>query len=75
VLDIGLPVTDGYQLAIHLRQIPGLAGLRLVALTGYTHESDLERSRDAGFQQHLVKPVDLDALETAMHTASRAGGA
>jgi PAS domain S-box-containing protein len=66
VVDIGLPVMDGYELAAHLRAIPGLAGLRLVALTGYSQESDRRRSREAGFHHHLVKPIDLDALEIAM---------
>ena len=62
-LDIGLPVMDGYELAAHLREIPGLAGLHLIALTGYGQESDRRRARDAGFHHHLVKPVDLGALE------------
>lgn len=69
VVDIGLPVMDGYELATHLRAVPGLADLRLIALTGYGQESDYEKSRDAGFQHHLVKPVDLDALEAAMKLA------
>jgi PAS domain S-box-containing protein len=62
-LDIGLPVMDGYELGSHLRTIAGLEGLRLVALTGYGQESDRRRSREAGFQHHLVKPVAIDALE------------
>jgi PAS domain S-box-containing protein len=66
VVDIGLPVMDGYELAAHLRGLPGLAGLRLIALTGYSQESDRRKSREAGFRRHLVKPVDLDALEDAL---------
>jgi PAS domain S-box-containing protein len=60
VLDIGLPVMDGYELARRLRlENPAL---RLVAVTGYGQAEDRERSRAAGFQEHLVKPVDPDEL-------------
>jgi len=62
-LDIGLPVMDGYELAMRMRQVPGLAGVRLLALTGYGQESDSERARLAGFHQHLVKPLDLRQLD------------
>ena len=62
-LDIGLPVMDGYELAARLRQQPGLGGLRLLALTGYGQESDSERSRAAGFDEHLVKPLDLGLID------------
>jgi PAS domain S-box-containing protein len=67
-LDIGLPVIDGYELASLLREIPGLADLRLIAVTGYGQESDREKTRAAGFHYHIVKPVDLDALEAAVMT-------
>ena len=66
VLDLGLPVMDGYQLADRLRTVPGLAHLRLVALTGYGQESDRARTRRAGFQTHLVKPVDLELIDRAL---------
>jgi CheY-like chemotaxis protein len=62
LVDIGLPVVDGYQLAERMRQtIPGMR-CRLIALTGYGQDEDHLRSRQAGFARHLVKPVDLDAL-------------
>ncbi|HWO42507.1 MAG TPA: PAS domain S-box protein [Candidatus Eisenbacteria bacterium] len=61
--DIGLPGLDGYQLAAALRQEPGLKGVYLVAVTGYAQHEDQERARDAGFDLHLKKPVDLDQLE------------
>jgi CheY-like chemotaxis protein len=69
LVDLGLPVMDGYELAAHLRDLPGLAGLRLIALTGYGQESDLRRTRDAGFDGHLVKPVEIDAIEAAIKPA------
>ena len=72
-LDIGLPVMDGYELAAHLREIPGLAEIRLIALTGYGQESDRRRTRAAGFHQHLVKPVDLDAIEATLPTGGPRG--
>jgi signal transduction histidine kinase len=76
-LDIGLPVMDGYELAVRLRQQPGLEALRLLALTGYGQESDGERSRAAGFDEHLVKPLDLrhlDRLLSVEGTGDGAGG-
>jgi signal transduction histidine kinase len=63
LLDIGLPVMDGYELARRLREHSGGDRLRLVAVTGYGQSKDRERSRAAGFDEHLVKPVDLDHLE------------
>jgi CheY-like chemotaxis protein len=61
LLDIGLPLMDGYELA---RQLVALDGERplLIAITGYGQASDHDRSRAAGFDAHLVKPVDVDAL-------------
>jgi len=65
-LDLGLPVMDGYELAGHLRDLPGLAEVRMIALTGYGQASDRQRTREAGFDGHLVKPVDIDALEATL---------
>lgn len=61
VLDIGLPGMDGYELAARLRQTVKTPS-RFVALTGYGQTSDKERARGAGFDVHLTKPVQLDAL-------------
>jgi CheY-like chemotaxis protein/two-component sensor histidine kinase len=65
-LDIGLPVMDGYELAARLRELPDLDGIRLIALTGYGQESDRRKSREAGFDHHLVKPVDLAVLDSVL---------
>ncbi len=62
LLDIGLPGMDGYEVARHLREDANLAGLTLVAVSGYGQESDRRRSQEAGFDQHLVKPVDPGVL-------------
>jgi signal transduction histidine kinase/CheY-like chemotaxis protein len=62
LLDIGLPDTDGYEVARRLRALPAGACLTLVALTGYGQAEDRERALAAGFDAHLVKPVDLAAL-------------
>jgi PAS domain S-box-containing protein len=62
-LDIGLPVIDGYELAARLRQLPGFEEIKLVAITGYGQESDLRRSKAAGFDHHIVKPADIRVIE------------
>ena len=66
ILDIGLPVMDGYELAGHLRGLDGLAAIKLVAVTGYGQEADRLRSAKAGFDAHLVKPVLLGHLEQVL---------
>jgi PAS domain S-box-containing protein len=65
-LDIGLPAMDGYELARRFRALPALGGVRLVALTGYGQARDREAALEAGFHEHMVKPVDLDALERVL---------
>ena len=62
VLDIGLPVMDGYQLAEELRSRQGQQPLRLLALSGYGQPGDRERSKAAGFDHHFVKPLDTTKL-------------
>ena len=64
--DIGLPGLDGYEVARTLRRQPESADVYLVALTGYGQEEDQRRTREAGFDLHLVKPVDDSALEMAL---------
>jgi CheY-like chemotaxis protein len=62
LLDIGLPGIDGYELAGMLRAKPSCRGLKLVALTGYGRDNDRTRTTAASFDEHLVKPVDIDKL-------------
>ncbi len=62
LLDIGLPVMDGYELAGRLRELGHLQETQLVAVTGYGQESDRRRALAAGFHNHLVKPVDMRTL-------------
>ena len=65
-LDIGLPGMNGYEVAVRLREDPKLKDATLVAVSGYGEEGDRRRSREAGFDQHLVKPVDPLVLLTLM---------
>jgi signal transduction histidine kinase/CHASE1-domain containing sensor protein/ActR/RegA family two-component response regulator len=62
LLDIGLPGMDGYEVVGKLRQMPHLGRTLMVALTGFGQESDRQRALQAGFDEHLVKPVDLDTI-------------
>lgn len=66
LLDIGLPAMDGYEVARHLRELPGGRAFKLIALTGYGAYNDKQRSYEAGFDHHLVKPVDLSALTSVL---------
>lgn len=63
ILDIGLPGLDGYQVAARLRADAATRPMRLIALTGYGQASDRERALEAGFDAHLVKPVNFDELD------------
>ncbi len=66
LLDIGLPDMDGLEVAPRLRLDLGLTKSLLVAVTGYGHDEDRRRSEDAGFNAHLVKPVDLRELNALL---------
>ncbi|WP_166455100.1 hybrid sensor histidine kinase/response regulator [Duganella alba] len=66
ILDIGLPGMDGFELAGHLRKLPGGDALKLVALSGYGQENDKTRSRQAGFAAHLVKPINIAELQISL---------
>ena len=71
LLDIGLPVMDGFELARRLRDLSGLGQIQLVAITGYGQEQDRRRSSEAGFVEHLVKPVELARLLQLIHTLTQ----
>ncbi len=68
LLDIGLPGMDGYEVARQIRNQANAPGLVLVALTGYGQQQDLRRSEEAGFDRHLVKPVNLGTLRDLLNT-------
>jgi PAS domain S-box-containing protein len=70
LLDIGLPGLDGFEIATRLRQQPALQNAVLVAITGYGEPSNLQRSFEAGFDHHLVKPVDFAKLLQILATVS-----
>ena len=69
LLDLGLPVMDGYELAGHLREIE--APPKMIAITGYGQETDRRRSRASGFDAHMVKPIDLPALQDILDTLGK----
>ena len=62
LLDIGMPGLDGWEVARRIRALPGCEQTLLIALTGWGQAADRSRSREAGFDHHLVKPVDLATL-------------
>jgi signal transduction histidine kinase/ActR/RegA family two-component response regulator len=66
LLDLGMPGMDGYQVARRLRQLPGLADITLIALTGWGQDADRRDSAAAGFNHHLTKPADLKELEALL---------
>jgi signal transduction histidine kinase len=68
LLDLGLPVMDGFELATKLKALPGLAGIKLVAVTGYGRPGDVERTKHAGFAEHMVKPIEVFQLETVLES-------
>jgi CheY-like chemotaxis protein len=71
ILDIGLPEMDGNELARRLRSQPETAHMLLIAVTGYGHEQDRRSSLEAGFDHHLVKPVDAGRLIGLLAEASQ----
>jgi PAS domain S-box-containing protein len=70
--DLGLPGMDGYAVAAALRQDPVTAGARLIALSGYGQEEDQRRSREAGFDLHLTKPVEFEVLQRLLAAETEA---
>jgi CheY-like chemotaxis protein len=72
LLDIGMPGMNGYELARALRARPGTARTVLIAATGYGQEGDRDRAREAGFDHHIVKPVELRTVEAILTAFSAA---
>jgi len=73
LVDVGLPGIDGYEVARIARKNPALSRVRLVALTGYGRPEDRKALLDAGFDEHLVKPVHLDELERVLKPRANVG--
>jgi CheY-like chemotaxis protein len=74
LMDIGLPGIDGFEVARRMRQDHGMRDTTLVAITGYGHDEDRRRSREAGFDAHLVKPIDpkdLNRLLASLGTKAK----
>jgi CheY-like chemotaxis protein len=68
ILDIGMPGLNGYQVAERIRHSPKPEPIVLVAITGWGQAQDLERAKAAGFDHHLVKPAEPDALRSLITT-------
>jgi CheY-like chemotaxis protein len=66
LLDVGLPGMDGYELAAAMRALPEAAHAMLVAVTGYGRDEDVRQALAAGFDHHMVKPIDLAALRALL---------
>jgi signal transduction histidine kinase/CheY-like chemotaxis protein len=75
LIDLGLPGIDGYEVARRIRGLPDGDKYLAIAITGYGRDRDRMRSAEAGFDAHLVKPVDLDQLLTMLRTMDRVGTA
>ncbi len=73
LLDIGLPGMDGYEVARHIRSLPSMEHLLLIALSGYGQDEDRRRSSAAGFNHHLTKPVDTKTLYQLIAPSRDAG--
>lgn len=63
LLDIGLPMVDGYEVARRMRLVESLQDATLIALTGYGRDEDREKARESGFDKHFTKPIDLNDLQ------------
>jgi CheY-like chemotaxis protein len=75
LLDLGLPKLNGFDAARRIREQPGGLERVLIALTGWGQEGDRQRSKEAGFDHHLTKPIDFDVLRELLAAASNLGHA
>ena len=73
LLDIGLPGMDGYSVATDLRARPAFRDVLIIAMTGYGRDEDFQRSKSAGFDRHMVKPIDFAELQALLESASPPG--
>lgn len=73
LVDIGLPEMNGYELAKHADRLPNRSRFRLIALTGYGRPEDREAALESGFDEHLVKPLDFQALTRILNDHSPSG--
>jgi PAS domain S-box-containing protein len=73
LLDIGLPIVNGYEVARQLKQLPGCEHILLIAVSGYAQEEDLQRSQEVGIRHHFAKPVDLDVLRELLAVEEEPG--
>jgi CheY-like chemotaxis protein len=71
VLDIAMPDMDGYEVARRIRALPGMASAMLIALTGFGQARDHARTREAGFDHHLLKPADVRQLHGLIESRLR----
>jgi CheY-like chemotaxis protein len=70
-LDIGMPILDGYETARRIRSDAGERPVKLVALTGWGQADDRQRGREAGFDEHLVKPATFESVRAMLPSATR----
>ncbi|MDF2677674.1 MAG: integral rane sensor hybrid histidine kinase [Bacillota bacterium] len=70
ICDIGLPVMNGYEVAKNIRNENDLKNIYLIALSGYAQQEDVERSRKAGFNRHLAKPLSMETLKANLDEIS-----
>jgi len=66
LLDLGMPIMDGFDTAREIRSRPEYVDIALIAITGWGQERDRQRTEAAGFAAHLIKPVNLDQLEAVL---------
>jgi len=71
LIDIGMPHMDGWETARRIRQLPEGSRISLVAVSGYGSLEDEQKSEEAGFDRHLLKPVDVEALEAYLESLAR----
>jgi two-component system CheB/CheR fusion protein len=72
-VDIGLPVLTGYEIVEKVRELAPTIRTRLVAVTGYGQPQDIQKAMEAGFDAHLTKPIEVDAVNRLLSAGRRSG--